>query len=423
MGIGIGIVSLLARWITGNTIFSSPEAIIKYGIFGGIGYALMGVIALMVFGKLGLIARKDYPGGKTLGDYLYYKLHPAGYWLMIGILIILSISCLIGQGIGAGILLNIFFDMPLLIGLIFSILFCIVYAGIGGAVWIQRLEGFQVFFIFTAAIFIPVYYFIQEGVENIYLGIQLYHPYLLILNNYESLFYVFTGMIIGFGQIISDLVTWQRLYMIKKKKVIPTFLLAGLIWFAFPLAFSSFFMIVIFTGGFDGTYSLWLELSQKLNSSSLLITIFFLCAFSAITSTYGAVLHSLIGLIVKNVYQIRKPYVGEKEKIKTGHTLSLFIGGLSITFILLFDIKNIKFLFFFGDIFAAIIAPILVIIFSRGKVDNFIPFSSLIGFGVGYCSQLFVGELYSVWISAATSFLSILVYILFKKANKVFKSV
>jgi Na+/proline symporter len=415
IGIGIGTISLITRWINGNTIFASPEAIIKYGIFGGIGYALMGIIALMTFGKLGLIARKEFPNGTTFGDYLYHKLHPFGYYLVLAILLLTSLSGLIGQGIAAGILFNILFDMPLFIGLVGTILFCVLYAGIGGSVWIHRLAVFQIFFIFAAAIFIPVYFFIQEGVEKVYYGIQLYHPYLLVLINYESLFYIVTGMIIGFGQIFSDIVTWQRLYMIEEKKVVPTFLLSGLIWSTFPLAFSSFFMIVIFTGGFQGTFSLWLDLSQKLSSSSLLLTIFFLCAFSAITSTYGAILHSVVCLIVKNIHEVLKPHANEKEKIRTGYILAMIIGGLSIICILQFDFKKTEFLFFFGNIFAALIAPILAIIFSKGKVNNFIPFSVLLGIFAGYVSQSFVGGLLSVWVSATISFLSVLIYIIWKK--------
>ena len=54
IGIGLGVVSILARWVTGNTIFGSPEALVKYGIFGGIGFALMGAFALSAFGFLGL---------------------------------------------------------------------------------------------------------------------------------------------------------------------------------------------------------------------------------------------------------------------------------------------------------------------------------------------------------------------------------
>jgi len=37
------------RELTGNTILSSPEALIKYGILGGLGYSLMGAFAFILF--------------------------------------------------------------------------------------------------------------------------------------------------------------------------------------------------------------------------------------------------------------------------------------------------------------------------------------------------------------------------------------
>jgi hypothetical protein len=67
---GLGIISLLARWVTGTTILSSPESMVKYGVFGGIGYALMGAIALFMFSFIGKRVRQDFPVGLTIGDYL-----------------------------------------------------------------------------------------------------------------------------------------------------------------------------------------------------------------------------------------------------------------------------------------------------------------------------------------------------------------
>lgn len=40
--ISSGMTSLLARWITGNTILSSPESLLKYGLLGGIGSTING---------------------------------------------------------------------------------------------------------------------------------------------------------------------------------------------------------------------------------------------------------------------------------------------------------------------------------------------------------------------------------------------
>lgn len=145
--------------------------------------------------------------------------------------------------------MNILFGIPIPLGLFCFFLFCVLYAGIGGIVFIHGFAFFQVICLFAAAILIPVYFFIVKGVEHVYEGIRLYHPYLLVLNNYEGLFFIATGMVVVFEQIFVDQASWQRLYMMEEKKIVPTFLLSGLILATIPLAFSALIMIVIFTGG------------------------------------------------------------------------------------------------------------------------------------------------------------------------------
>lgn len=109
---------------------------------------------------------------------------------MIGILLITSIEGLFMQGMAAGVLVNILFGIPISIGMLCFFLLCVIYVGFGGMVLIQRLAFVQVILMFAAAILIPLYFFLAKGVENVYQGIRLYHPYLLVLNNHEGLFYV-----------------------------------------------------------------------------------------------------------------------------------------------------------------------------------------------------------------------------------------
>jgi Na+/proline symporter len=176
LGVGFGIVSLLARWVTGNTILSSPETLIKYGLTGGIGYSFMGALALILFGLLAKKIRERFPGQHTIGDVLRQKLTPSGYWYMIIILLLTSLDSLFVQAMGAGILLNMIFPIPVFFGMFFFMLFCFFIGGIGGIQRLHKLAGINVSLIFAAVIIIPAYFFIQEGVYPVYDGIKLYHP-------------------------------------------------------------------------------------------------------------------------------------------------------------------------------------------------------------------------------------------------------
>lgn len=131
LGVSFGVVSLLARWVTGNTILSSPETLIKYGLIGGIGYSLVGALSSILFGFLAKKIRENHPGQHTIGDVLRQKLTPNGYWLMITVLILTSFHSLFVQAMGAGILIQMIFPIPYFIGLLFFLTFCFFIGGAG----------------------------------------------------------------------------------------------------------------------------------------------------------------------------------------------------------------------------------------------------------------------------------------------------
>ncbi|GIO04606.1 sodium:solute symporter [Brevibacillus reuszeri] len=410
IGIGLGVVSILARWVTGNTIFGSPEALVKYGIFGGIGFALMGAFALSAFGFLGRRVRRELSEGMTIGDYMRGKLHPFGYWLMIIILLITTVEGMFVQGMAGGVLLNILFGLPIPLGLLCFFIFCVLFAGIGGIRSIHRFAIVQIVITFAAAILIPVYFFVGKGVEHVYNGLRLYHPYLLVLNNYEGLFFIITGLLIGFGQVFVDQASWQRLYMMEEKKVVPTFLLSGLIFATVPLSFSSLIIIVIFTGGFDDIYSLLFDLVRKIDTMFLLI-LFVLCSFGAIMSAFGAGLHSMISLMVNNVYQLFRPHATERQKIRLSYILAIAIGVLSFCLTLYFQPTLLDLLFFFGIIYASLFLPVVVIVMTQGKAHNFILISAVIGLAAGYGSRVFVDNMKAIWIASSSTALTLLAYL------------
>ncbi|MED1952835.1 sodium:solute symporter family transporter [Brevibacillus centrosporus] len=417
IGIGLGVVSILARWVTGNTIFGSPEALVKYGMFGGIGFSLMGAFALIAFGWLGRKVRSDLAGGMTIGDYMRSKLHPFGYWAMIAILLITSIEGMFVQGMAGGVLLNILFGLPIPLGLLCFFVFCVLFAGIGGIRTIHRFANVQIVITFATAILIPVYFFIGKGVEHVFNGLRLYHPYLLVLNNHEGMLFIVTGVLIGFGQVFIDQATWQRLYMMEEKKVVPTFLLSGLIFATIPLAFSAMIFIVLFSGGFHDIFSLLFELVRKIDTLFLLV-LFVLCSFGAITSAFGAGLHSMISLMVNNVYQLFRPEASERQKIRLGYTLAIVTGAVSFCLTLYFTPTLLDLLFFFGIIYASLFLPVIVIILTRGRASNFIIISAIAGLASGYISRLYVDNMKAIWIASSVTALVLLLYLCIASVHK-----
>ncbi|CAG9609594.1 hypothetical protein [Pseudoneobacillus rhizosphaerae] len=415
LGISFGVVSLLARWVTGNTILASPETLIKYGLTGGIGYSLMGALALILFGLLAKKIRERYPDQHTIGDVLRLKLTPSGYWYMITVLLITSLDSLFVQAMGAGILIHMISPLPIFIGMLLFLSFCFFVGGVGGMQRIHQLAGINVSLIFGAVIIIPVYFFIQEGVFPVYEGIKLYHPYLLYIKNTEAIWFIFTAILIGFGQVLIDRATWQRVFIIKKEKVRMTFTLAGLIWATIPLALSSLLMIIIFGRSYENIYSLIFELIEKIQST-VLIVLFVLFCFSAISSAISAEIHATTSLFVRNVLEVFRKLT-DREKWKYTYIFSGAICVFLFVIVTILTPNPLELLFFFGNIYASMIVPMFYIILSKRKLPSLIPFASLIGAIGGYLVLPFTENLLAIWLSFAISSFICLCFTFYKWFN------
>lgn len=396
-GLSLGVISLLARWVTGNTIISSPETLVKYGLIGGIGYTVMGAFAFFLYGLFARRIRTSFPHHKTIGDFLIDRLKPLGSRSLLWMIILLGIETLFVQSIGVGILIHLLFKVPVYVGIFLFLLYCFVHSGLGGMKWIHRFEGINITFIFMGIIFIPVYFYIQKGVYPVYDGIRLYHPYLLVWNNKEALLFIITAILIGFGQVITDRSTWQRIYLIDPTKLRSTFWLTGILWGTIPLALSAMILISIFDHRFQNTYSLLFQLIEKIDSFPLVI-LFILFFFGTFTTTTNAELHATTVLIVRNSLPNSKK-LSDKQLFRYSYLISGIL-CLVLLVISIFQVPSLlQLLFFFGRLYAALIPVMLYLIFSRRDIPNLLPYSALLGWLVSTFYFSSFGLLSSIWVS------------------------
>ncbi|GKV70569.1 sodium:solute symporter [Sporosarcina sp. NCCP-2716] len=411
LGVSTAIISLLARWITANTILSSPEALIKYGLVGSIGYSFMGAAALLLFGVISVHIRNRFPDLLTLGDLFKIRLRKDGYLMMSVLTLFLGLDSLFMQAVGAAVLFGLLLGIPVWVSLFVFFLYTFLLAGMGGMKWIHRLEGPTLLFIFSAIIFIPMFFFIREGASSIYQGVRLLHPYLLFSDTRESIIFAATAMLIGFGQILSDRATWQRLYLIDLKKVRASFYLAALVWSTIPLALGGMLMIVIHDQSFTETYSLLFQLVQKIEPL-LLLVVFLLFSFSTVSSTLNAELHATTVHYVRHIRPHWKAESDEPQLYKASYTFSGLLLLLLFIVSLLFNFNALEFLFFFGTLYAALIPVLLIIILTKRKLSRLLPYAIPISVLSVHLIPQINGPLSSIWfsflISLGISFASML---------------
>ncbi len=416
-GISAGMISLLARWALPNFILFSPIFLMRYGLIAGIVFSLATTLGMFFFSMLVNRIRSTYPDFETLGDLFKSRLANDGYWIMSFSTLFLGLNSIFIKIVGASIFFNLLFDIPYIFSLFFFLLYCFVVVSLGGMYWIQKFEALSLFFIFLALILTPIYFYIQDGIYPIYSGIRLLHPYLLYINSKELMFFLFTALVIGFGQVLVDQSTWQKLYLIEKEKVRTTFYLTSLIWPTVPLAISGMILIAIYNEKIIENSSVIFQLLTKIEpialSISFLLFCFFIIAIAIKTELHATTVHF--------VKHIRKPFknnYSDRNMYRDSYLFSAISLLILLIITYLFKFDFIKLLFFLGSLYASIIPIMLSIIIGKRKVSRLIPYTIFIGLGAGILSLLGFNPIPIILSSFAISVVFVLLVNLFSPKEK-----
>lgn len=223
LGVAFGMTSLLAFWITGNTMLAAPESAYSFGIIGAAGYGLTGGLAVVLFGLLSKRIHQVIPHGKTVGDYYRTRFGDTNYYIFFVLLVIYILGIIVTQGIGGGVLLEQIFEIPYLIAVPLTFFIVIVYSYFGGFRSVAGVAYFQVLLILIVALIVPPLVYLNVGFEPTYQGMLQNAPESLNLFEPAALLFLFGFAFVGTGEVFMDNTFWQRAYAIRRDVVVKTF--------------------------------------------------------------------------------------------------------------------------------------------------------------------------------------------------------
>ncbi|WP_217586205.1 hypothetical protein [Lentibacillus saliphilus] len=396
LGASFGVLTLLARWIGPDTVFFSSDMLMHYGLVGMIVYIILHACTFMIFGWIANIARKKWPTKLTIGDMIVAQAESKAQRVLLLIIVAASLLTLIIQGFIIHHMFQVLFTIPVPVTLFLFFFFCFLYAGMWGMNSILKAEPFKIAIIFAAIIFIPVYVFVQKGIAPIYNGVRLYHPYLLYWKDYSSLFFLTTSILVVFGMVIIDRVSWQRLFILQPNKVRTTFSLMGLVYSTIPLALLSLFIISLSNKGYDQAGNILFELIYKLDSPGIVALFVVFCLVIA-TSTVGAELNALTVLLVKhfspNGEHTDTQQYRQSRAIAGVLTLLVFISSVYATKAI------IPLMLLYGIIGAAMIIPMMIIIFGKQRLPAVSMYGILFSLSAGFIVFAAGYMLGAIWTS------------------------
>jgi Na+/proline symporter len=416
LGLSLGMVTILAYWITGNTLLSAPEATYNNGVLGDLGYAFLGTIGLLLFAPVAKILKTKHPDVRSIGDFYAkkYQCKPLALFV-VSLVIIHSLGILLTQGIGAGLLLQYSFHIPYPVAVFLVFFVATIYIIFGGFQSIVRVGMFQLIFILGVALFIPPLLFLKIGVVEVYQSIKVYAPDKINILNEKGLMFLLSGLFIGFGAVIMDNFFWQRTYQSKKQGVATAFILSASVWVFIPLAFGSLAYIALAHNIQADKINQLIPLVVDRFGGSFANSLLLLAVWSALISTTAILLNSVSGLVVYNVFAFSKR---KRRPLKEARWSIIIFASLGFGFSLFPLTSMLEIMMFLAVINSAMIFPTLISLFSVRISSICISVTILIPGIIGIFTYFYKNEIQGILLSAFLSFILSLLTLSFSYWNQ-----
>ena len=384
-----GVIILLARWINGNLLLSSPSALISYGFMAGICYTLATAISFIVLGFF--LKRSDYTQNQHKQSYLLYiikqKLSGMNLKVIRLFYLLTGIELWLIQLISISVLSEIMLNIPVPITLFLFLIVMLLLDRIMSVKSILWLEILFIIALFSLLIFIPIYYFVQNGASTVYEGIRLYHPYLFYFKNSEILLFYVIIQLAVLGQVFFDKSTWYLIAFIKPKKVRRSLFSSGMILALLTLSFTAILMIALYSGSFGEFQVLIFTFLYEVQPGFLTFA-FLVIVLLAVVSTLLVDMRA-----TKRFFTKKRPYYF--------YLIALMV--LLIAIFLSIDLTILGVIYSFAFLHITMLPFMLILLFTNRSIHKHsylvIVLSMIIGIGVGLSFNVLYGLATSFIIS------------------------
>lgn len=384
VGVGLGSATLLATWITGNTILAAPESGYNMGVLGVLGYAFLGGLGVIAFAPLAKRIRLAIPGGRTVGDFFRVRFDNKNYVLFLVMLIIWDLGWLLTQGLGAGILLESVFGIPFHLGLIITVSIVTLYVTFGGMRSVLGTDFIQCMLIMAVIFIFPAWVFGSAGFDTIYQGLKTTAPESLNMVTAAGIAWLIVGPIIGIGEVFMDNTFWQRAYSLRPSTVNKTYLLSGLGWMFVPIATGSLALVALATGLKPEPVNAVAPMVVEHYAGKLGVTLFLVLLWAAIASTLAALLNAVAAIFMNDIYlQYINKTATNSQLLKAGKLATVAAGIITIIAAWPKPLTMLTLLILMGVINAAYIIPVTLGLFWSKTNRNGAFWGALLGSIIG----------------------------------------
>lgn len=332
VGLALVTATVMATWVTGNTVLAAPEQAYVIGMWGMIGYSFAG-FGLLFFAPVSVRIRKLMPHGFTSGDFIRLRYGQAAWTVFMIISAAYFLGWLITQGMGAGLLLRALSGFDYRVGMVVVMAVTTVYTLLGGMRAVIGMDFIQAMLIMIGLVVVAVLAYTTYGVDEIYAGLQTSEVSPLNFLLPAGLLFAWNTGLFSMGEIFHSNVWWMRAYASRPTVNFRGFLLSGVVWMTVPLTTGAIALAALALP--DEFVIPQVNMVFPIVAGTLLGTlgavIVFVVVFAALASTISGLLTATATLLTGDIYrQFINPTATDEQLRRVARWFILGLGILTI---------------------------------------------------------------------------------------------
>lgn len=415
-GLSSGTNLLLSRLISGDLLAFAIIYSLHFGVMGGIAFAFTVLTSLLIYVLIVYKLRKKKTSVsihvllRGQSDTYSYKYH---LLVLIGI----NLANMLLQLVALNYLLGPYF-LQFSYRIIFSIVvFSSIYTGLGGFEALNKAAKPLMFIVFFTTALITVSVFLEKGVYATYQDLVIIPLNPIGFSDWVIL--LLTGITVLTSQYLLDHSLWHCVYRLKPQRQYSILMITIFCVFSISMGYSALTIFGMSQNVLTGNNIL--QVLEK-NKSIILLNLYILTVFIAVSSSYALNLFSTVLLYFK--FRETKHLVKETSPIKRGYIFSLLINLLVGAFFLLLLHNNslIEVISVLGIVYASLIIPYLITLFRTTHPLRFVAYSGLLPLICGVFIYLRFGYFYTPILCLGLSVVLQVIISLLVKMQKIIKT-
>jgi Na+/proline symporter len=398
--------SIFSSWVWPTTIIGAAEAGIRYGLSGGIAYALGAGIGFLFLTLMLIRFHKLMPGTPFITEFVGKRFSEKAKTLYFILVVLIAIYLVVEMAAGIGFVFSGIFGVSFKLITFSSVLIATVFVincGTRGVLYNDLVNFFIIVTTFAVIAFLILSKFDIQYLYQGLIDVQInpannnYNPEIFNYLASGGLRYFLSAIIVGFAQTCIDPSYSLRAYIATDEKSFrESFILGGVILFMPVAIISSIILgytVLAMNFNLDGIVNLSTVISSKMFLEQFPLWISVLFAFMMFAITMTTIISGLMGILGIATFSIYSERIAanakEKDKLVFGRVFIAIIGficaliGISLESISLLTLDT-----FCGILFAAPCGVLVMGLISKKIFGNLSIIALILGVGIGFCVWL-----------------------------------